>query len=137
MDEDLFGLFGMAWLLGWAVLVVVVWHLRATRRQNRWELIHKERLAAMDKGIPLPELPDYGDSTAESALTEALGFVRLNPRWPLGVGAICIMLGAGTCVALRLSGDAYHNEVWPFGLVGVFLGVGLWLHYLLTRPRSR
>lgn len=50
MDEDLFGLFGMAWILGWAVLAVIAWHLRASRRQKKWELIHKERLTAMEKG---------------------------------------------------------------------------------------
>jgi len=133
MDPLLFSLF---WVFGWAVLLVVVWHLRASRRQKRLELIHKERIVAMEKGIPLPELPDYAESSKEPLLANAVASLRLNPRWPLGVGAICVMVGAGTAWALSLSGDEYHRQIWSFGLIGVFFGVGLFLHYFLTRPRG-
>lgn len=133
MDPLLFSLF---WVFGWAVLLVVVWHLRASRRQKRLELIHKERIVAMEKGIPLPELPDYAESSKEPLLANAVASFRLNPRWPLGVGAICVMVGAGTAWALSLSGDEYHRQIWSFGLIGVFFGVGLFLHYFLTRPRG-
>lgn len=133
MDPLLFSLF---WVFGWAVLLVVVWHLRTSRRQKRLELIHKERIVAMEKGIPLPELPDYAESSKEPLLANAVASLRLNPRWPLGVGAICIMVGAGTAWALSLSGDEYHRQIWSFGLIGVFFGVGLFLHYFLTRPRG-
>jgi len=44
------------------------------------------------------------------------------------------MEGIGTSLALWLSQEDYHNRVWSFGLIGVFLGLGLMLHYLLTRP---
>ena len=137
MDSQLFGLFSLFWVFGWGVLLVIVWHLKALRRQKRLELIHKERMAAMEKGIPLPELPDYGDLARESLLADAVASLRLNPRWPLGVGVLCIMLGSGISVALRLSGDEYHNQIWSFGLIGIFLGVGLFLHYLVTQPRTR
>lgn len=45
-----------------------------------------------------------------------------------------ILLGIGLSIALYLSGDPYHNDIWPFGILGVFGGVGLFLHYALTRP---
>ena len=36
---------------------LVAWlYLRSRERQKRMEAVHQERLAAMDKGIPLPEL---------------------------------------------------------------------------------
>jgi hypothetical protein len=136
MDPQLFALFSMVWVFGWLVLLVVVWHLKARHRQEKFELIHKERLAAIEKGIPLPELPDYGDSSGRSLVADALASMRLNPRWPLGVGAVSIMLGAGASVALRLSGDVYHTQIWSFGLIGVFFGVGLFLHYFLTHTRG-
>ena len=69
-------------------------------------------------------------------LVDALAGSRLNPRWPLGVGALSIMLGIGTSLALWLSGDEYHRQIWSLGLIGIFLGIGLFLHYLLTRPRA-
>jgi hypothetical protein len=136
MDALLFGLLSLVWVFGWAVLLVIAWNLKAARRQKRHEMIHDERMAALAKGIPLPELPDYADSRGESPWADAVASLRLNPRWPLGVGAICIMLGTGTSLALRLSGDEYHTQIWSFGLIGIFLGVGLLLHYYLTRPRS-
>lgn len=126
--------FGYAWVFGWVVALILIWHLRNRRRDRKLELIHKERLAAMEKGIPVPELPEFEEkkSASEGIWTQ----IRVNPRWPLGAGAIFIMLGIGTTIALVLSGEDYHNRVWSFGLIPVFFGVGLFLHYALTRPRS-
>lgn len=133
---DTFALFSLVWVFGWGVLLVIVWHLRASRKQRRLEMIHAERMAALEKGLPPAELPEYAALPGESPVADALAELRLNPRWPLGVGAVSVLLGAGTALALRLSGDEYHNQIWPFGLIGVFFGVGLFLHYALTRPRG-
>jgi ABC-type Co2+ transport system permease subunit len=122
MDGLLFTLF---WVFGWVLLLILIWHLKGLRLQKRMELVHKERMIAMEKGIPLPEL------------TEALASVRINPRWPLGTGALAVMLGAGLSLALWLSEDPDPHKAWPFGLVGVFFGIGLFLHYFLTRPAAR
>ena len=37
--------------------LVAYLYFRHRERQRRLEIIHQERVAAMDKGIPLPELP--------------------------------------------------------------------------------
>jgi len=132
---DILALFSLIWIFGWAVLLLVVWHLRASRRERRMVLIHKERMLAMEKGIPLPEVPEYVDPP--SMLADAVSATRLNPRWPLGIGTISIFLGAGIGVALTLSGDEYHNQISSFGLIGVFLGIGLVLHYFVTRTGTR
>jgi hypothetical protein len=124
----------LLWVFGWAVVFLTVWLVRSARRQRCIEIIHAERMAAIGKGLPLPELPDYdalSDRTLRGSQLQAG-----NPRWPLGIGAVCLMLGLGIALALRLSGDEYHNQIWPFGLIGVFLGVGLMLHYVLMRPRG-
>jgi hypothetical protein len=134
MDGLLFTLF---WVFGWVLLLILIWHLKGLRLQKRMELVHKERMIAMEKGIPLPELPDFGEPPVSSPLTEALASVRINPRWPLGTGALAVMLGAGLSLALWLSEDPDPHKAWPFGLVGVFFGIGLFLHYFLTRPAAR
>jgi uncharacterized membrane protein YfcA len=134
MDPLMFSLF---WVFGWVILLLFAWFVRSGRRQQRLELAHKERMMAMEKGIPLPELPDNEDPARRPLVAEAFGQIRLNPRWPLGVGALSIMLGIGTSLALWLSQEDYHNRVWSFGLIGVFLGFGLMLHYWLTRPQGR
>jgi hypothetical protein len=134
MDDMLFTLF---WVFGWVLLLILIWHLKGQRRQKRIEMIHKERMMAMEKGIPLPELPEVGDDSARSTLAEAVGGIRINPRWPLGLGALSVMVGAGTSLALWLMTDPDPHNAWPLGLIGVFLGVGLFFHYALTRPASR
>ncbi len=124
--------YNLLWVFGWVLVILAVWLVRSSRRQRRIEIIHAERMAAIEKGIPLPELPDY-EALNDVALRARQASVA-HPRWSLGAGAICFMLGVGFSLALWLSGDHYHNQIWPFGLIGVFLGVGLMLHYLLMRP---
>jgi hypothetical protein len=123
-------LYKLLWIFGWITALLIVWFVRSSRRQRRLELIHAERLAAIEKGIPLPELPDYDTLLHRTGRHGPHG---LNPRWPLGLGAIFGMFGVGICLALGFSGDEYHNQIWPFGLIPVFLGLGLALHYFLTR----
>lgn len=127
-------MFSLIWVFGWVILLLVAWHLKGLRRQRRLELLHKERMMAMEKGVPLPELPDHEDPSRRPLLAEVVGSIRVNPRWPLGLGALCVMLGIGISTALRLSQEDYHYRVWSFGLIPVFVGFGLMLHYWLTRP---
>ncbi len=134
MDGLLFTLF---WVFGWVLLLILIWHLKGRRREKRMEMIHKERMMAMEKGIPLPELPDIAEPSGRSTVAEAVGAFRINPRWPLGLGAVFVMVGAGTSLALWLVPDRDPHNAWPVGLIAVFFGIGLFLHYFLTRPAAR
>jgi len=129
--------FVLVWIFGWAIFYLALRYLRNRREQHRMDLIHKERLAAMERGVPLPEMPEYDSAPRRSMAEDLRAYSGTNPRWSLGLGAISIMLGAGTSVALWLSGEQYHNRIWSFGLIGVFLGFGLFLHYALTRGGRR
>lgn len=130
MDPLMFSLF---WVFGWVILLLVAWHLRVSRRERKIERQHKERMMAMEKGIPLPELP-ADEEPRRGLVAEVVGSIRINPRWPLGLGALFVMFGTGLSAALALSQEAEHYRVWSFGLIPVFFGVGLMLHYALTRP---
>ena len=138
MDQGQFysGL-GVVWVFGFIVVILVAWNLRNKRRLERLKIVHEERMKAMEKGVPLPEFPDLDDTETRRRIGESLAASMApktwNPRWPLGVGALLIMGGVGTSVAMMLSGWELHNELWPFGLIGVFLGVGMFLYYALTR----
>jgi hypothetical protein len=125
--------FAIVWVFGWAAFFLVLRRWKETKRQRRIDLVHQERMAAMEKGIPLPEMPDYDEEPRPGPFAR----MRLNSRWPLGLGAFSIVMGAGTSIVLRMSGDPYHNQVWPFGLLGVFFGFGLFLYYGLTRTDGR
>jgi hypothetical protein len=117
-------LFTIIWVFGWAIIVLLAWFVRGQRRERMIDRIHKERMLAIEKGLPLPELPDY-----ESR--QAWGAYQLNPRWPLGIGAIFVTLGIAGCATLSIAGDSVR-QLFPWFLATA-LGVGLWLHYYLTR----
>ena len=118
--------------LGDAYIVIAlsaVWiaylYFRYRERQRRLEVLHQERMAAMDKGIPLPELP------LESPKPPP------DPRMPLLHGIVWLAFGIGGVAALLTIGPVANMPVlWPFALPLVFLGAGLVLYYVLvSRPR--
>lgn len=124
---------GLLFTFGAAAFFLVLKWLNIRRYQIKLDFIHKERLIAMEKGVPLPEVSDYENGRRTETL---LSYLRVNPRWPLGVGVLLVVGGAGTLVAMLLSGDPYHQQVWSFALIPMFVGVGLWLQYLVMRPRD-
>src|SRR5215510_14826723 len=102
--------FLIVWTFGWVILLIVIWQLRVRRADRRLDRIHKERMIAMEKGVPLPEMPDYEERPG--LLLQAWSGLRINPKWPLGVGAIFIMLGLGVTLALAISKDGYQDRTW-------------------------
>ena len=129
----LWAVFGMTWVFGCAVVLIVIWHLRSKRRMEQRALIHQERMKAIEKGVPLPEFPDLSEEAKMEQFNKIFSPPKLNPRWPLGVGALIAMGGTGYLVAMMLSNDPELAKLWSLGLIGVFVGVGLFLYYFLTR----
>ncbi len=122
----------LTWVFGWAIIILIFIYLRNRKRQKMLELIHKERLAAMEKGIPIPEWPDY-DINGKSSLMEDLRRSRSkNPKAYLGAGALLVTIGAGICLAFYLVGVDLRL-LWPLGLIVVFIGIGLFIYHFLTK----
>lgn len=112
----------LAALLGWYL------YLRQKERQRRLEVIHQERLAAMDKGIPLPELP----------LEAPQHRAPMDPREYLIHGLVWLGLGLGTMGAFLLFPIHFNGaSAWPLPLPLVMLGGGLVLFYVLASRRAR
>ena len=139
-DNEFYAALGIVWVFGFIAVILVAWHMRSRRRFERLQIIHEERMKAMEKGIPLPEFPALEDDETTGKIGVALSANMAprawNPRWPLGVGVLLIMGGTGVMVAMMLSGREPLNELWPFGLIGDFLGIGMFLFYFLTRTPS-
>src|SRR4051812_20975160 len=114
---------GMGHTLGDAYIVIAlaaVWvaylYFRHTERKRRLEIIHQGRLAAMDKGIPLPELP----------LDPAKLPKGPDRRTILIHGISWTAMGLGGVVALAVIGPLPNGvTVWPLALPLLFLGAGL------------
>ncbi len=108
-----------------AAAFVAYLYFKHIERQRRLEIVHQERLAAMEKGIPLPELP----------LDPPKVRTPPDPRAPLIHGIVWLALGFGAMLALRLFPNA--PGLWPLPLPIAFLGIGLMLYYALASARAR
>src|SRR5262245_50914015 len=105
--------------------IVAYLYFRHLERQRRLEIVHQERLAAMDKGIPLPELPLDPQQFRNPP----------DRRAPLLHGIVWLALGVGAMVALRFLPN--HAAPWPLPLPLALLGLGLILFYALASDRAR
>lgn len=93
--------------------------------QKRNEIIHQERMAAMEKGIPLPEFsldPARDNGGPDQRVLPILGIVLLT-------------LSIGAMVFLYFDRSFLPLNAWISPLPFAFLGVGLLaFHLLQTRP---
>ena len=114
-------------VLALAAGIVGYVHVKHQSRRKRLELIHQERLVAMEKGIPLPEFP-------------------LEPAWnPRGpdpnvlpiLGTVLLSFSVGAMIVLYRTLQAAAREFWVSPLPIAFLGLGLLTFHLLKRDAGR
>jgi hypothetical protein len=100
----------------------VAWmYFRSRDRQRRMEIVHQERLVAMEKGFPLPELPSEPVKAPP------------DPTDLLVHGAAWVAMGLGGAVAMHLTGMRIDGTpLWPLALPLLFLGIGLILVQVLS-----
>jgi hypothetical protein len=102
-------------------------YLKHQHLRKRMEIIHQERLVAMEKGIPLPELPlEPGPDPRGS-----------DPDYVIPIlGMVLLSLSLGTMIVLYLNSDS-GNSFWVAPLPFAFLGVGfLAVHFLKPDERA-
>jgi hypothetical protein len=90
--------------------------LNYRKRRQMFELYHQERLAAIDKGLEMPPIP------------EQFFYDNGNPPSPHGTllkGLIFTLGGVGVLIALY----QYHPEIALYGLIPIFLGLAFLIYY--------
>jgi hypothetical protein len=100
-------------------------YMKHRSRLQRMEIIHQERMAAMEKGIPLPEFPldpPRERRPPDPSVIPILGMVLLS-------------LSIGTMIVLALTLDAPSHGFWVTPLPLAFLGVGLIAFHFLKGQR--
>jgi len=139
--DFLWVLAGLVLVFGWAGLAILAKYLRNNRRDRLREMIHKERMAAIEKGIPLGEIPEGGEmDTIIDEERERPGNAQ-TVRWvrmgSLGVGLLLLFFGVGLFIALSMVPDSAAtrgvSELHSLGLIPALSGVGLLVFFLLTR----
>ncbi len=104
--------------------IVSYLYMKHQTRQKRIESIHQERMAAMDKGIPLPEFP----------LEPGRERRPPDPTVVPILGTVLLSLSVGTMIVLALIPEASSHGFWVAPLPFTFLGVGLIAyHYVLAK----
>src|ERR1017187_7641742 len=99
--------------------------MKHQNRQKRIEIIHQERMAAMEKGIPLPEFP----------LEPARERRQPDPTVLPILATFLLSLSVGAMIVLALNLPAPSHGFWVAPLPFTFLGVGLIaFHFLQAKP---
>lgn len=105
--------------------IVGCFYIARQSRHQRLELLHQERMTAMEKGIPLIEFPL--DPPERRRLD--------TPVLPI-LGTVLATLSAGAMIVLYLNLDPQAHLMWVAPLPFAFLGVGLMaFHFLQSEPR--
>lgn len=102
-------------------------YIKYLEKRRRLETIHAERVMAMEKGIPLPELPLEPPARTHSA--------QESRQVTLIIGIVLAMFGIGSMITLSLLDE--FRRGWPAPLPVAFIGLGLVLYYLLTAAADR
>ena len=106
-------------------IVGYVWVKNRTR-QIKIQAIHQERMTAMEKGIPLPELPLEPVSEPREPDQRVLPILRI----------VLATLAVGTMIVLYAIAPPASHGFWVAPLPLAFLGVGLLaFHILKGDPR--
>ncbi len=101
-------------------------YVRHRSRQERLEIIHEERMVAMEKGIPLPEFPLEAPRAPRQA----------DPDNVIPIlGTVLFSLSVGAMIVLFLNLPAISRSFWIAPLPFTFLGMGLIaFHFLKHEP---
>jgi len=120
ITEDLMALlipiFGIVFGVGVAIVSIVAGH---RERVKRAELRHRERIAALEKGIELPPEPDFD--------------ARNKRAGSLKSGLMGIFVGVVLYFALRSNADA---DVALFGLIPAAVGIANLIAYFVESKKN-
>lgn len=113
--------------LALAAGVVGYVYVKHQTRRKRLDVIHQERLVAMEKGIPLPEFPLEPVQSPQAPDSTVLPIL----------GTVLLSLSLGTMIVLFRTLDAEEHGFWVSPLPFTFLGVGLLTFHFLKRDAGR
>jgi hypothetical protein len=105
-------------------------------KRRRTEIIHQERMAAMEKGIPLPEFPNFDLGPSPFLLTR-LAAKPVSPQASLLTGIIFLCVSVGGMIVLFFLLPLNKHLYWILPLPLALVGIGLLLYYGLFRRSAK
>ena len=114
---------GLVAVIGVIVMVVLLVWFRERSKRLRDKMIHEERLAAIEKGVPVPALPveplQPQNYIMRGMVWMAIGLGLMAITWsdadfPIGIGLIFLFIGLAILIAHLLTThrrkEAYHTD---------------------------
>jgi hypothetical protein len=113
MPYELWWTFGiLAWVAVFLAARLIRLQIRAKERVAIREMLHKERVLAIERGVPLPEIP-VDEMRADPASVYTMARLAI----------VLIGVGGGVATGFFLAPNAELHSVWSLGLVPLTLGV--------------
>jgi len=119
---------GAAFVIVWGVIFAVAGHYRSKQRLAEREMLHQERLRALEKGVPFADLPEQAPRMPAVEWAE-----RVLPLAAKALGFTATFVGLGLCVAFWFAPDPGFRDLWTMGLIPGLGGVGLLLYGYTAR----
>lgn len=113
--ETIAVLIPIVFILGTALVVSVAIVMQGRKK----DLDHKERLVALEKGLPLPEPPEKETRPVHAA----------RRAW----GLVWAGIGLALTIALATNPESADVNAWAWGLIPLFIGVGLLIAAVLDK----
>lgn len=124
VEQDIIAaLVGGSLTIAFIIMIIIIVWVRERSKRLRDKMIHEERLAAIDKGVPVPALPAAPprprNYVMRGMVWMAIGLGLLALAWseadfPLGVGLIFVFIGLAILIAHLLTTrhrkEAYHSD---------------------------
>jgi len=106
--------------------------VRTVGQQRLAELAHRERIAALERGVDPTKLPP------PPSAVDAPSWISYNPlRRYHGLligGIVCVF--AGFSIGLFLNLMATEKNAWAIGLIPLGIGLALLLSAMLVKPKN-
>lgn len=118
-------------------------HLREAKQLRLREIIHVERLKAMEQNVQLPDVDDaiLAGQFHENPNPAGRRGMALAILW-VRIVALCIGLasffgGIGTSIGMFAIDDPEMSNYWAVGVIPVFIGLGLLIFYGMSRSLAK
>ncbi len=111
--------------------------LKSLGQQRFLELAQRERMMAIERGIPPENLPPLrtSHSTGDVGLTFEQQQLRRSQGLMIG-GLISVAVGAGMVAFLMQIPDAARQNAWAVGFVPMFVGFACIIAAWIVRPKG-
>jgi hypothetical protein len=120
-------------------------HLVLARQLKLRQILHEERMRAMEQKVELPEANDLelarllGDP--QGPRPNGRGWLSASMLWvrlvSLCLGLAAFFGGVGTCIGMAITTGEKMYEYWAMGLIPAFIGVGLLIFYAMSARLAR